>query len=135
MNKMILALAATAALAAALPAAAQPYQGGYGYPGSGYNSGNSDYNARYQDFSRQFAEVARDLRSAQQDESLEDWQARQFWGQLRDIRQREATFRRNDGYLNRWERRDIQMRLQSLQSRIEAATNDDSNNDDHDWRR
>lgn len=127
MNKMLMAVAAVATLgtaAVALPAAAQPYGGG-GYGGGGYYGGGhhgggyggGSINARQDEIQRR---IARGERSG----LLNHREARRLREQLWDIKRIEARYR-YDGHLNRWERSDLDQRLDRLSFRVRQEVRDD----------
>ncbi len=118
MNKMLMAVAAVATLgtaALAMPAAAQPYGGGYG-GGGGYDRGGS-INARQDEIQQRIARAERNGR-------LNHREARRLREQLWDIKRIEARYR-YDGHLNRWERSDLDQRLDRLTFRVRQEVRDD----------
>lgn len=126
MNKMLMAVAAVATLgtaAVALPAAAQPYGGG-GYGGGGYGGGGygggyggGSINARQDEIQQRIARGERNGR-------LNHREARRLREQLWDIKRIEARYR-YDGGLNRWERSDLDQRLDRLAFRVRQEVRDD----------
>ncbi len=122
MNKMLMAVAAVATLgtaAVALPAAAQPYGGG-GYGGGGHyggSHGGGSINARQDEIQHR---IARGERSGR----LNHREARRLREQLWEIKRIEARYR-YDGRLSRWERSDLDQRLDRLSFRLRQEVRDD----------
>jgi hypothetical protein len=111
MKTMMMAVAAVATLgtaALAMPAAAQPYGGGYG--GGSINERQAQLQHR----------IAR----AEQTGRLNHREARRLREQLWDIHRVEARYR-YDGRLNRWERADLDQRLDRLTFRVRQEVRDD----------
>lgn len=105
MKRVVVAVAALSTLAAALPAAAQPWGG--------------DYSRRGGDQSRQLE--WRIERMAQR--GVLDWrEARFLHNQVDVVRQLEWRYRR-DG-LSNWERRDLDRRFSQIESRIRYEARD-----------
>jgi hypothetical protein len=126
MKKLILGLAAAAAMGAAAPAVAQDYGYGQGY-GQGYNwgygsrSGNDWYGgSRYGEFADDIAHVRQGIRHGLSDGSYDRWEAMRFSRELRGIEN--LVWRYNsDGRFNPWERAMIQRRLERLHEIMHEA--------------
>jgi len=104
-------LAAVALGAIAAPALAhEPEEREYGQYFGGYQS----FDALYQ---HEYAGIQHALR----DGSYSRREAGYFLRQLDNIRRREAYYRSRDGYLNPWEGRDIQARLERLHDVMHEA--------------
>lgn len=115
MKTMLMAVAAVATLgttALAMPAAAQPYGGGYG----GYDRGGS--------INERQAQLQHRIARAEQTGRLNRREARRLREQLWDIHRIEARYR-YDGRLNRWERADLDQRLDRLTFRVRQEVRDD----------
>lgn len=115
MKTMLMAVAAVATLgtaAVAMPAAAQPY-GGYG---GGYDRGGS--------INERQAQLQHRIARAEQNGRLNHREARRLREQLWDIHRIEARYR-YDGRLNRWERADLDQRLDRLTFRVRQEVRDD----------
>ena len=130
MKKMLMAVAAVATLAtaaAAMPAAAQPYGGGHGGGGygGGYGSGHDGggyghgggINARQDEIQNRIARAERKGR-------LNHREARRLREQLWEIKRIEARYR-YDRHLSRWERSDLDQRLDRLAWRVRQEVRDD----------
>ena len=114
MKTMMMAVAAVATLgtaALAMPAAAQPYGGGYGGGGGG------SINERQ-------AQLQHRIARAEQTGRLNHREARRLREQLWGIHRVEARYR-YDGRLNRWERADLDQRLDRLTFRVRQEVRDD----------
>ena len=115
MKTMLMAVAAVATLgtaSVAMPAAAQPY-GGYGY---GYDRGGS-IDARE-------AQLRERIARAEMNGRLTRGEARRLREQLWSIHRIEARYR-YDGHLNRFERADLDERLDRLTMRVRQQVRDD----------
>ena len=116
MKTMLMAVAAVVTLgttALAMPAAAQPYGGGYG---GGYERGGS--------INERQAQLQHRIARAEQTGRLNHREARRLREQLWDIHRVEARYR-VDGRLNRWERSDLDQRLDRLAFRVRQEVRDD----------
>lgn len=117
MNKMLMAVAAAATLgttALAMPAAAQPgYGGGYG---GGYDDRGS--------IDERQDQLQRRIARAEQNGRLNRREARRLREQLWTIHRIEARYR-YDGRLNRFERADLDQRLDQLAVRVRQEVRDD----------
>jgi hypothetical protein len=123
MKKMIMAVAAVATLAAALPAAAQPYTGGHdrgGY-GGGYGGGYSD--GRDGGINERQQRLSWRINQAERSGDLSHWEARRLRENLWTIKRLEARYRY--GGLNRWEHNDLDQRLDRLSRQIRFEQHDD----------
>ncbi|WGM38542.1 hypothetical protein [Caulobacter sp. NIBR1757] len=120
MKKMLMAVAAVATLgtaAAAMPAAAQPYGGGgYGGGYGGYGHGGG-IDARQDEIQNRIARAERNGR-------LNHREARRLREQLWEIKRIEARYR-YDRHLSRWERSDLDQRLDRLAWRVRQEVRDD----------
>lgn len=121
MKMMLMAVAAVATLgtaAAAMPAAAQPYGGGYGGGyGHGGGGGGGGINARQDEIQDRIARAERKGR-------LNHREARRLREQLWEIKRIEARYR-YDRHLSRWERSDLDQRLDRLAWRLRQEVRDD----------
>ena len=112
MKTLIIAVAAAATLGAsglsAAPAAAQPYGGGY------HNGGS--VNERQQRLQWRISQGERRG-------TISRREARYLYGQLWEINRIEARYR-HDGRLNRWERADLDRRLDRLSAQIRYERHD-----------
>ena len=114
MKTMLMTVAAVATLgtaAMAMPAAAQPYGGGYGHDRGG------SIDARE-------AQLQERIARAEHSGRLNRREARRLREQLWDIHRVEARYR-YDGRLNRWERADLDQRLDRLAFRVRQEVRDD----------
>jgi hypothetical protein len=127
---LIAALFGASALAAALPAAAAGqdanWQPGYGYD-RGYDGddrGGYEYAGRWgggADFRRMYRHIEEVIDHGLSDGSIRPWQANRFRRELWQIRRLERDYWRDDGWFNRWERRDIYRRLRDLHARVDRS--------------
>lgn len=131
MKKMLMTVAAAATLGmtalSAMPAAAQPYGGGYGAGyGGGYGGGYSDhgYGDRGNSTSERIQRLQWRITQSERSGDLNHWEARRLYDNLYGIRRLEARYR-YDGNLTRWERNDINQRLDQLSQRLRYQRTDD----------
>ncbi|MDB5469092.1 MAG: hypothetical protein JWR84_652 [Caulobacter sp.] len=124
MKKMLMAVAAVATLgtaAAAMPAAAQPYTGSYGGGYGGYDRGDYD---RGGSIDERQSQIQYRIARAEQSGRLDRREARMLREQLWTIKRVEARYR-YDGRLSRWERADVDQRLDNLAMRVRQEVRDD----------
>lgn len=110
-RKLILALASAAALVS-LPAVAHA---DHRYP---------DWGGQASLFDRDFRHIRDGIRHGVRDGSFSRREAWQFRQELDRIRQRLDFYQYNDGYLNRWEVRDIRRRFSRLHEYMHDAHED-----------
>jgi hypothetical protein len=127
MKKVLLSLAAVAAVAAALPAAAQPYGQAYGYQGQrGYDQrGWTPIEVRLE---RLHTRIERGVQNGR----LTRREAQGLRMEFRDLVQRERVYSR-DG-LSWQERADLDARFDRLSARIRWERRDDDRRYDRDDR-
>lgn len=124
MKRVILSMAAVAALATALPAAAQGYNGGYndrGFNGQGFGGqgfGANGWGDRFND-----DRIEMRINQGLRDGSLTRNEARGLRMQLRDARQVERMYIR-DGRITGREARDLDRRYAALNMRLRWERND-----------
>lgn len=132
MKLLIIALVAGSALAAAAPASAQRHNEGR-YDQGRYSDWEDDARSR---IVQQINHAYEGIEHGLEDGSFTRWEARQFHEHIRELRRRLAYFQRNDGYLDRRERLDLERRLQRLHDVMHEAHGDghaeDAYGDDHD---
>lgn len=129
MKKFVSALVAISALAIALPAAADGYGRGssYGYEhGRGDDYGRGGYG---QDISRSIERLDARIDRSLAMHRISYREAQRLQWQVREVKQTQRSYWRNDGRLNGWERADLQRKI----DRIEAALRWQRNDDDG-WR-
>ena len=108
MKKILLSVAAVASLAAAVPAMAQPY--GPGRPEAAYN------------INQRQAQIARRIDRGQRDGSLSLREARRLRAELARIESLEHSYRHRG--LSRWERADLDRRLDVLSRQVFGERHD-----------
>lgn len=91
------------------------------------------YFSGYRSFEALYQHDLAGIRHGLSDGSYSRGEARYFLAQLRDIRQREAWYRSRDGFLNPWEGRDIQRRLERLHDVMHEAHDEGHAAQDDDW--
>ena len=117
MKRRLAALLAASALAMAVPVAASAHENDRGYnQGSDWDRGDGGYN----NFRQEFQHLYDGLRHGQEDGSFSRGEARQIYWAINSLRQRLDYFRNNDGYLDRREANDIQIRLNRLHQDMHA---------------
>jgi hypothetical protein len=107
MKKLVASLLAISALAAAVPAGAQAYAGGYGRA----EYGRGDYGRR-----TYHPEIQQRIDQGVRSGKLTRREADRLYGELRELDRLEARYR-YDG-LSRWERRDLEARTQRLKAQV-----------------
>jgi hypothetical protein len=128
MKKLLLSLAAIATVAAAAPAMAQPYDGGgYGGGRGGYDRGGPRNDGDYGNFQRRIERAEYRLQRGIQNGGITRREARVLRGELAQIRMLESRYD-NDGY-NRWERQQLEVRLDRLERRLSYERRDDDRRD------
>jgi hypothetical protein len=115
MKKVLLSLAAVSAIAVAVPAAAQPYGNAYGY--------NNQRHDRVSINERQ-AVLANKINNGVRRGEIRPAEANRLMGELRGIEAIEHRYRING--LNRWERDELDQRLDQLQGRVRVALSDNN---------
>jgi hypothetical protein len=118
MNKLLLSVAATGAIAVAAPAAAQSGYGNNGYQngyGSNVNAGGTV------GISQRIAQLEARLQAGIQSGDIDRTEGRELRMDLRELRQLERQYSYNG--LTQTERQDLQQRLRSLRQDIRMADN------------
>ena len=133
MRKMIIsAVLASAALVAALPAAAQPgYGGGYDAYGGrgGYGYDQSQFGSRgwnRTQFDREFQRIDRQIHNGLLNRRISRREADRLIRELRNDRGLHRAYFR-DGRLDRRERRDLELRVDRLQRQVRFERRDNDN--------
>ena len=132
MKRIVTALLASCALAAAIPATASAhdeqdgYYGNRDYGNRGGNYGNDWNNDRggyggYDYFRAEFQHLTDGVRHGLSDGSYSRGEARQFYWAINSLRQRLDYYRYSRGYLSGSEARDIQRRIQRLHRDMHEA--------------
>lgn len=133
MKKLMTALLAVSAIAAAAPAVAQDYSRGSDRGDDrGYDRGDDrrgdDRDGRYgngrdnlrQDYDR----LAQRITRAQRNRTISYREADRLNQQLRVVRQMDRRYRMSDGRLSRWERTDLEQRVSRLERQIRSERRD-----------
>jgi hypothetical protein len=118
MNKILLSMAATGAIAVAAPAAAQNGYGNNGYQngyGTNANAGGG------MGISNRIAQLDARLQAGIQSGDIDRTEARSFRMQIRQLQRLEQQYSYNG--LTQTERQDLQQRLRSLRQGIQMADN------------
>lgn len=126
MKKVICALAAFSALAVALPAAAQPYGGGYDRGHGGYDRGyGGGYDRGYgSDIRRDIERLDTRIDRSYANRTISRREHSRLEGMVMQLRYQYRTFMR-DGRLSRWERSDLETRIQRVTYALRAERRDD----------
>jgi hypothetical protein len=118
MKKVLTALLASAALVAAVPAVASAHEENDGYyRGSDWDTDSAGYDSFRQEFQHLYDGVQHGL----SDGSYDRREAQQFYWAIRSLQRRLDYYRDSHGYLNPWERQDLQRRLTSLHDQMHIA--------------
>jgi hypothetical protein len=149
MKKILASLAALSALALAAPASADPprdYRNERNYDQDGYR-GDDTYRGDRDDFRRgsnwnfdqRLERLEWRLREGTRRGDLNQWEARRFWGDLRDIREMKRSFQYSHGISPR-EAQILDNRIDRFGYALRAELRDDrygwNRGDDRpDWRR
>jgi hypothetical protein len=154
MKKLLASLAALSALALAAPASADPprdYRNERSYDNDGYRGDNYRGDYGRDDFRRgpnfgfdqRLDRLEWRLREGTRRGDLNQWEARRFWGDLRDIREMKRSFQYSNGISPR-EAQILDNRIDRFGYALRAELRDDRygwNNDNRndwgrpDWRR
>ena len=117
MKKVLLSLAAVAAVAVAVPAAAQPYGNAYGY----YKN-QKNHRPAAASINQREANLARKIDAAYRRGQLSRVEASRLMAELRYIERTEQAYRRNG---MTWRERDaLNLRITRLQQRLQHVRDD-----------
>ena len=117
MKKVLLSLAATAAVAVAVPAAAQPYGNAYGY-----YTNQKNHRPAAVSINKREANLARKIDVAYQRGQLSRTEASRLMTELRSIERIEQVYRRNG--VSPRERAALNLRITRLQQRLRHVRDD-----------
>ena len=115
MKTLLTALLASAALLTVAPGAASAHEG------DGNRVAYRDYDGAYSNFGGEFRHLYGLVQHGLRDGSFSRGEARQFYWAISALRSRLDAYWRNDGYLDRRERWDIQHRIQRLHDDMHDA--------------
>ena len=130
MKKFVSALVAVSALAIALPAAADGYdRGSYGYEhgrGGDYDRGGDYGRGGYgQDISRSIERLDSKISRSLAMHRISYREAQRLQWQVREVKQSQRSYWRNDGRLSGWERADLQRKIDRIEASLRWQRNDD----------
>lgn len=130
MKKFVSALVAVSALAIALPAAADGYsRGSYGSDhgrGGDYGHGGDYGRGGYgQDISRSIERLSFKIDRSLAMHRISYREGQRLQWQVREVKQTQRSYWRNDGRLSGWERADLQRKVDRIEASLRWQRNDD----------
>lgn len=130
MKNVVSALVAVSALAIALPAAADGYgRGSYGSEhgrGSDYSHGGDYRRGGYgQDISRSIERLSFKIDRSVAMHRISYREGQRLQWQVREVKQTQRSYWRNDGRLSGWERADLQRKVDRIEASLRWQRNDD----------
>lgn len=136
MKKFVSALVAVSALAIALPAAAAGYDRGSSYGSDHGRGGEYDRGGDYgrgdygrggygQDISRSIERLSFKIDRSLAMRPISYREGQRLQWQVREVKQSQRSYWRNDGRLSGWERADLQRKVDRIEASLRWQRNDD----------